>query len=86
MEYSNDLRIKTSHYIIMGFSIVVGLSWNETMRQLINDLFPVQSDAVLIKIMYSLFLTFMLVLVIKFLPDTSKEVYKNMPRRTQQFH
>lgn len=84
MQYSNDLRIKTSHYIIMGFSLVVGLSWNETIKQLIHDVFPIETDAVFIRIAYSLLLTFLLVLIIRFLPDTTREMYRNMPPAQKQ--
>ena len=80
MNISSDLQSKTSHYIIMGFSLVVGLTWNDTIKHVIYDLFPLESEAIMMRIIYALVLTFVLVLLIKYLPDTSKECFKNQVR------
>lgn len=74
MNYVSDLRIKTTHYIIAGFSLVVGLSWNDTIKQIINTVFPMQSDVIYMRLIYSLFITLMLILLIKYLPDTSTQL------------
>ena len=49
---ADNLKIKTSHYIIAGFSLVVGLSWNDTIKHAINTYFPLTSDAILMKVIY----------------------------------
>ena len=52
MDHAKDFRIKTTHYIIAGFSLVVGLSWNDTIKQILNKLFPLETDFLLTKIIY----------------------------------
>ncbi len=70
MNYYSELRIKTSHYMIAAFALVTSLSWNSTMQQTINKFFPLNSDEIYAKVIYSLFLTFVLILLIKYLPST----------------
>ncbi len=71
MQYISELRIKTAHYLIGAFALVTSLSWNSSMQLAINKLFPINSDEVYAKIIYSLFLTFLLVVMITYLPNTS---------------
>jgi hypothetical protein len=80
MEYANELRIKTAHYLLTGFSLVVGLSWNEFIKKIIEKLFPLNSDAIYAKFMYCIIITFMLILFIKIMPSTDKE----LPRPVQK--
>lgn len=74
MNYISDLRVKSAHYIIAGFSLVVGLSWNDTIKKIIETVFPAQSDIILMKIIYSLIITLLLVVIIKYLPDTTSQL------------
>lgn len=84
MEVVSDLRIRTAHYVIAGFSLVVGLSWNDTVKQIINTLFPLENDVIFMKIIYSLVITLILIVVIKFLPDTSSQLPTHVQR--ELFH
>jgi len=81
MEYSNELRIKSAHYILSGFSIVVGLSWNEFIRKSIDKTFPMNSDALFAKFLYCLFITAALIIFIKFMPSTDKELPKPVQKQ-----
>ncbi len=76
MDYYQELRSKTSHYIITAFALVTSLSWNSTIQQSINKWFPLTTDEIYVKIIYSLFLTLLLILLIKYLPSTTAEIAK----------
>ncbi len=85
MQYVSELRVKTAHYLITAFALVTSLSWNSSMQLLINKLFPLNSDEIYAKIIYSLFLTFMLIVIIKYLPGTNSEMPKPVQRDLEAF-
>lgn len=66
--------IKTSHYLIAGFSLVVALSWNKSIENSIHSTFPLQADSLKASVLYSVIITMVLILVIWFLPDTKSEL------------
>ncbi len=74
MQLASDLRIKTSHYILTGFSLVTALSWNENIKILINKVFPLESDALVMRFIYSIIITMALIVFIKYMPSTDKEL------------
>lgn len=67
------LSVKTSHYIIAGTAFVTALTWNETIKKVINRYIPV-SEQIQANVTYALVLTLILVLMIYFLPNTEKEL------------
>ena len=77
MDYSNEVKLRTTHYIITGFSIVVGLSWNETVRKTLDKYLQLSTDGIGARFLYSLIITFFLVLLIKNMPNTAS--VSNMP-------
>jgi hypothetical protein len=81
MEYTNELRIKTTHYLITGFSLVVGLSWNEFIKKVIENVFPLDSDVIYAKFAYCLLITFLLVVFVNFMPSTDKELPKPVQKQ-----
>lgn len=85
MQYVSELRVKTAHYLITAFALVTSLSWNSSMQLLINKLFPLNSDEIYAKIIYSLFLTFMLIIIIKYLPGTNSEMPKQVQKDLEEF-
>ncbi len=84
MELVSDLRIRTAHYVIAGFSLVVGLTWNDTIKHILNNIFPMEQDIIFMKIIYSLIITLILIIVIKYLPDTSSQLPVHVQR--ELFH
>jgi hypothetical protein len=58
-----EIKSKTSGYIMGGLGVVVGLSWNEAITALIEYLFPFQSNGVLVKFGYAFILTIILVVL-----------------------
>ncbi len=85
MDYENEFILRTAHYIIMGFSIVVGLSWNDTIKHFLNHYVPIDGEAIAFRIAYCIFITLGLVFLIKHLPNTTpvlKTPYLGAPVRT----
>lgn len=71
---AKQLGIKTSHYIISAMGIVVGLSWNDTIKDTIREYFPLGRDEIRAKILYSVILTGILLLLVSLLPNTKSEL------------
>ena len=84
MSLPNTFAIKTSHYIIGGFSLVVALAWNSSIRQAIERKFPLPDDSVKASLIYALCVTLMLILIIYFLPDTKSELPDSTQKLIQQ--
>ena len=59
----DEMKEKTSSFILAGFSLVAGLAWNEAITALINTFFPSDRGGVMAKFIYAIILTVFLVLV-----------------------
>jgi len=86
MEYASELRIKSTHYILTGFSIVVGLAWNELIKKTIDKMFPLNTESLFARLLYCLFVTIALVIVIKFMPSTDKELPKFVQKKLEPLY
>lgn len=62
---ANEVRGRAITYISTAFGLVAGLAWNEAITELINVLFPISKDSVLIKFLYAIILTAVVVIVVK---------------------
>jgi len=58
-----EVKEKTSGYILAAFGFVVGLAWNDAVKTLIEYLFPLNKDNVLIKFIYALIITILVVVI-----------------------
>jgi len=74
MSLISQLQTKSFGFIITGFSLVVGLSWNEAIKQFINNYFPLTSDMLTAKIIYALILTLILVILVDYLERFEKKL------------
>lgn len=75
-----SVAIKTSHYIIGGFALVAAMSWNTSIKEVIQKKLPTENKALIMNFVYSVIITILLVLLIFFLPDTKEE----LPESTQK--
>lgn len=73
-QISTAFKIKTSHYIIAGLSLVVALSWNDAIKAIIKNVYILPNDVIWGSILYALTITAVLVLIIYLLPDTKSEL------------
>lgn len=61
--FKKELKDRTFGYIIAAFSFVASLAWNEAIKSFIDQFFPHSSNSVLIKFVYALVVTVVIVLV-----------------------
>ena len=78
-QIGEDLKIKTSHYIISAVGLVTALSWNTSIKEYIQKNYPMPKDNVKANFIYAVIATIILVLLIYLLPDTKSE----LPVQTQ---
>jgi hypothetical protein len=62
-----EMRERTIGYILTGFSVVAGLAWNEAIKSLIENIFPMNSNSVIAKLVYALIMTFVVVVAAVYL-------------------
>ncbi len=63
-ELNNNVRGRAVGYIGAALGLVAGLAWNEAITALINALFPLAKDTVLVKFGYAIVLTVVIVIAI----------------------
>jgi len=62
-EVKTEIKQRTIGYIIGAFGLVAGLAWNEAIKSLIEYIFPLSRDTLLLKFVYAILITLVLVLV-----------------------
>lgn len=59
-----EVRDRVATYIIGGLGVVVGLSWNEAIKSIIDYVYPAASGgSIYAKVLYAVILTLVVVLV-----------------------
>lgn len=61
--FRQEIRLKTADYILASFGFVTGLAWNEAIKSLIEQLFPLHSTGSVAKLVYALFITVVFVII-----------------------
>ncbi len=56
-----EVKEKTTGYIIAGLGLVVGLAWNDAIKDLIEYLFPLSTNTLWAKFFYAFVITLVLV-------------------------
>jgi len=56
-----QVKEKTGGYILAAFGFVVGLAWNDAIKALIENLFPLDKNNLLAKFIYALIVTVLIV-------------------------
>jgi hypothetical protein len=73
-----QVREKTAGYILAALGFVVGLAWNDAIRALIDDLFPLDKNGLVAKFIYALIVTVVIVVATILLTQkTEKEKIEN---------
>mgnify|MGYP001565613436 CR=1 FL=1 len=63
----NEIREKTVGYILAAFGLVAGLAWNEAIKALIDQFFPSSGNGILIKFIYAVIVTVVVVTITVYL-------------------
>ena len=61
--FKREVRAKTADYILAAFGFVAGLAWNEAVKALIEQFFPLHDNTVWAKLVYALFITVIFVVI-----------------------
>lgn len=56
-----EIKERTTGYIIGALGLVAGLAWNEAIKSLIDVVFPLSKNSLLIKFMYAVLITIVIV-------------------------
>ena len=62
-----ELRSKTFGYISGALGLVAGLAWNDAITNMIETLFPLAKDTILIKFGYAVIITVAVVVLVMYL-------------------
>lgn len=68
-----ELRQRTVGYVLAGFGFVASLAWNEAIKSFIDQFFPQSTNSILIKFVYALTITVIVVIVTFYLLKLNKE-------------
>lgn len=71
-----EIQQKTFGYILTAFGLVAALAWNDAITNLINYLFPFEKNTVIIKFVYALIITFIVVFVSMYINRLSSKTDK----------
>ncbi len=66
------VREKTLSYITAALGLVAGLAWNEAIKGLIDYFFPLSSGGLVIKFIYAVVITLVVILVGYYLTKLAK--------------
>lgn len=58
-----EVRERALTYLLAAFGLVAGLAWNEAIKALIEQIFPLGKDTLLAKFIYAVGVTVVVVLV-----------------------
>jgi len=64
---SREVKQKTLGFIITAFGLVAGLAWNEAIQSLIRSMFPLDNNSVIVKFIYAVLMTLLLVVIAMYL-------------------
>ncbi len=62
-EIKKEIQEKTLGYILAAFGLVAALAWNDAIKGLIEYFIPLSKNTVLVKFIYAVVLTFVVVIV-----------------------
>ena len=84
--FFNNVRNRSVAFLSAALTLVVGLSWNETIQTGIESIYPRKQDLFTGMLIYSLVLTIMVILFIEFVfPKMVTDPSKLPPMVPQEF-
>ena len=71
-EVRKEVKKQTIGYIVTALGLVAGLAWNEAIQSLVSELFPGNNGSILIKFLYAIVVTVLIVIVTLYLLKLQK--------------
>ena len=62
-EIKREAKQRMFSYILAAFGLVAGLAWNEAITSLIEYIFPLSKNTLLLKFIYAMLMTLVLVFI-----------------------
>lgn len=75
-EIKREIRQRTIGYIVAAFGLVAGLAWNDAVKTLIENLFPLGRGTLLAKFIYAISMTLVVVVISVYLIRFSEKEKK----------
>lgn len=69
-EIKSEVKAKTFGYISAALGLVAGLAWNDAIKSMIETLFPLSKNTVMVKFVYAAIVTVAVIALIMFLEKT----------------
>jgi len=72
--FQKELKEKTIAYIAAALGLVASLAWNEAIKDLIEYLFPLTKNTLMVKFIYAGLLTLIIVVILNSLIKFAKKI------------
>ena len=72
-ELGKEAKNQVKSYIIAAFGLVAALAWNDAIKSLIEYFFPNEDNSILLKFLYALILTIVVIILTKLAFKPEKE-------------
>jgi hypothetical protein len=66
-ELKKELRGRTFGYVSAALGLVAGLAWNDAIKNMIETIFPLSKDTIMVKFLYAIIVTIAVVILIKYM-------------------
>ncbi|MFA6177488.1 MAG: DUF5654 family protein [Candidatus Paceibacterota bacterium] len=77
-ELKMQIRKQTAGYVTTALSLVAGLAWNDAVKSLIEIFFPLNTSGVLIKFIYAIIITLVVVILSTYLLKSSEKTTETL--------
>jgi uncharacterized membrane protein len=72
-ETQKAFKEKMLTFVLAGFGLVASLAWNEAIKSLFDTLLPKKTSALVGKFLYAILITFVVVLISRYLEKISRK-------------
>jgi len=62
-EFALSVKEKVTGYILAGFGLVTALAWNDAVKAVIENFYPLEQDSLMAKMYYAFAMTVLVVIV-----------------------
>lgn len=67
VQLRKEVQERSLSYVVAAFGFVAGLAWNDAVRSLIEYLFPLARNTIVMKFVYAVVVTFIAVVITAYL-------------------